>query len=178
VNSEASPDGHAWATSAFSTEYVDKAFRWECLRTGPHGDYEGFNRLPGLIRPTAAAAAEASAHRARHLGVPQALRALSQRIARRREPESLYLWDAAAKAGLSYRTYGEFVSTLSSRDVDSLNAKRSNLPGLVAQRRCVRDESVARRAFQHGFRNFDLTTPDAITTEATRRPERMRRSTL
>src|SRR5256885_3371087 len=29
VNSEASPDGHNWATAAFSTDYVDKGFRWE-----------------------------------------------------------------------------------------------------------------------------------------------------
>ena len=28
VNSEASPDGHNWSTAAFSTDYVDKAFRW------------------------------------------------------------------------------------------------------------------------------------------------------
>src|SRR5260370_42114507 len=28
VNSEASPDGHNWATAAFSTDYVDKGFRW------------------------------------------------------------------------------------------------------------------------------------------------------
>ena len=28
VNSEASADGHNWSTAAFSTDYVDKAFRW------------------------------------------------------------------------------------------------------------------------------------------------------
>ena len=28
VNSEASPDGHNWSTAAFSTDYVDKSFRW------------------------------------------------------------------------------------------------------------------------------------------------------
>src|SRR6185503_7420495 len=46
VNSEASPDGHNWSTAAFSTDYVDKAFRWGYSRRGRTYDYEGFNRLP------------------------------------------------------------------------------------------------------------------------------------
>ena len=41
------------------------------------------------------------------------------------EPDSLYLWDAAARAGLTYRNYGEFVGTISSGDVEALNAGRS-----------------------------------------------------
>src|SRR4029453_12028004 len=46
VNSEASPDGHNWSTAAFSTDYVDKTFRWAYSRRGRGYDYEGFNRLP------------------------------------------------------------------------------------------------------------------------------------
>src|SRR4029079_18434466 len=34
VNSEASPDGHNWSTAAFSTDYVDKAYRWNYSRRG------------------------------------------------------------------------------------------------------------------------------------------------
>jgi hypothetical protein len=37
------------------------------------------------------------------------------------EPETLYLWDAAARAGLTYRNYGEFVATLSESDVAPSN---------------------------------------------------------
>jgi len=48
VNSEASPDGHNWATAAFSTDYVDKGFRWEYSDRGRTYDWEGFNRLAGL----------------------------------------------------------------------------------------------------------------------------------
>src|SRR6185369_920586 len=46
VNSEASPDGHNWSTAAFSTDYVDKSFRWNYSRRGRTYDFEGFNRLP------------------------------------------------------------------------------------------------------------------------------------
>jgi len=41
VNSEASPDGHNWATAAFSTDYVDKGFRWEYSDRGRTYDWEG-----------------------------------------------------------------------------------------------------------------------------------------
>src|SRR4030095_10353081 len=46
VNSEASPDGHNWSTAAFSSDYVDKAYRWQYSERGRSYDYEGFNRLP------------------------------------------------------------------------------------------------------------------------------------
>jgi len=51
VNSEASPDGHNWATAAFSTDYVDKGFRWEYSDRGRTYDWEGFNRLPDYEPP-------------------------------------------------------------------------------------------------------------------------------
>jgi hypothetical protein len=46
VNAEASPDGHNWSTAAFSTDYLDKAFRWNYSSRGRTYDFEGFNRLP------------------------------------------------------------------------------------------------------------------------------------
>ena len=46
VNSEASADGHNWSTAAFSTDYVDKVFRWNYSKRGRSYDFEGFNRLP------------------------------------------------------------------------------------------------------------------------------------
>src|SRR3981189_742656 len=51
VNSEASPDGHNWSTAAFSTDYVDKGFRWEYSGRGRSYDWEGFNRLPDYEPP-------------------------------------------------------------------------------------------------------------------------------
>src|SRR6185295_16159692 len=114
VNSEASPDGHNWSTAAFSTDYVDKAFRWNYSRRGRTYDFEGFNRLPNyeplrgapsLFGPGASTEDVANFMR-RFIPYLQGARDVA-------EPESLYLWDAAARAGLSYRNYGEFVATLS-----------------------------------------------------------------
>src|SRR5260370_800079 len=51
VNSEASPDGHNWATAAFSNDYVDKAFRWNYSDRGRTYDFEGYNRLPDYEPP-------------------------------------------------------------------------------------------------------------------------------
>ena len=51
VNAEASPDGHNWSTSAFSSDYIDKAFRWNYSRRGRTYDFEGFNRLPSHDPP-------------------------------------------------------------------------------------------------------------------------------
>src|SRR5207237_1430619 len=51
VNSEASPDGHNWATAAFSTDYVDKGFRWQYSDRGRTYDWEGYNRLPDYEPP-------------------------------------------------------------------------------------------------------------------------------
>jgi YVTN family beta-propeller protein len=48
VNSEASPDGHNWSTAAFSTDYVDKSFRWAYSGRGRTYDFEGFKRHPDL----------------------------------------------------------------------------------------------------------------------------------
>src|SRR2546426_586115 len=41
------------------------------------------------------------------------------------EPETLYLWDAAARAGLTYRNYAEFIGTLSEADVAAIKDNRS-----------------------------------------------------
>jgi len=167
VNSEASPDGHAWATSAFSTEYVDKAFRWQYSGRGRTYDYEGFNRLPDLdpanpLPPPLKlplTVRDVSAFLKRYVPYLNGSRDVA-------EPESLYLWDAAAKAGLSYRTYGEFVSTLSSSDVDSLNEKRSKrYPDVSPNVDAFATKASLEGHFSTTFRNFDLTTPDAITTE-------------
>jgi len=45
------PDGHNWATAAFSTDYVDKGFRWQYSDRGRTYDWEGYNRLPDYEPP-------------------------------------------------------------------------------------------------------------------------------
>ena len=174
VNAEASPDGHNWSTAAFSTDYTDKAYRWGYSSRGRSYDYEGFNRLPDY-RPAAQNA------RDRTPLFPRAVTAVelenflrshvpylnnSRDVA---EPATLYLWDAAARAGLRYRNYGEFISTFSEAFVAALNVNR---------RRAYPDLSPTVSAFptkrslegHHSptFRNFDQLTPDSMTPDSYR----------
>src|SRR5262249_25324510 len=125
VNAEASPDGHNWSTAAFSNDYVDKAYRWNYSGRGRTYDFEGFNRLPDYEPPSELPPVF-------HLPITgdkladylkQFVPYLngSQDAA---EPETLYLWDAAARAGLTYRNYGEFIGVISAADVASINSRR------------------------------------------------------
>jgi DNA-binding beta-propeller fold protein YncE len=164
VNSEASPDGHNWSTAAFSTDYVDKAFRWSYSGRGRTYDYEGFNRQPsldgrepppGLTLP--ANANELAAFMRRFVPYLNGWRDIA-------EPDTLYLWDAAARAGLSYRTYGEFVGTVSADDVTALNrGKPKAYPDVSPTVAAVAAKQALEAHHHPHFRAFDMWTPDAIT---------------
>ena len=165
VNSEASPDGHNWATAAFSTDYVDKSFRWSYSGRGRTYDFEGFNRLPDLDAKKApdglrlpATAADLATFLTRFVPYRNGWRDAA-------EPDSLYLWDAAARAGLSYRNYGEFIATLSADDVAAVNARTGKrYPDISATALAVPSKLALEGHFNADFRAFDLWTPDAITT--------------
>jgi hypothetical protein len=170
VNSEASPDGHNWSTAAFSTDYVDKAFRWNYSRRGRTYDYEGFNRLPNyeplrgsppLFGPRAQA--EDIANFMRKF-VPYLHG--SRDVA---EPETLYLWDAAARAGLTYRNYGEFLATLSEADVKAIRENRAkSYPDLTSTVSTFPTKKSLEGHFSQQYRNFDMDTPDAMTVDSYR----------
>jgi len=170
VNSEASPDGHNWSTAAFSTDYVDKAFRWQYSRRGRTYDYEGFNRLPNyeplrgvppLFGPRAEAEDIANFMR-RFVPYLQGARDVA-------EPETLYLWDAAARAGLTYRNYGEFVATLSEADVKAIRENRAkSYPDLTPTVSAFPTKKSLEGRFNAQFRNFDMDTPDSMTVESYR----------
>jgi YVTN family beta-propeller protein len=170
VNSEASPDGHNWSTAAFSTDYVDKAFRWHYSRRGRTYDYEGFNRLPNydpvrgapsLFGPKATTDDVASFMR-RFIPYLQGSRDIA-------EPESLYLWDAAARAGLTYRNYGEFLATLSEADVKAIRENRAKTyPDLTATVSAFATKKSLEGHFNPNYRNFDMDTPDAMTVDSYR----------
>jgi hypothetical protein len=173
VNSEASPDGHNWSTAAFSTDYVDKAFRWSYSGRGRTYDYEGFNRQPGLDSrepppglTLPANADELAAFMRRFVPYLNGWRDIA-------EPDTLYLWDAAARAGLSYRTYGEFVGTVSADDVTALNrGKPKAYPDVSPTVAAVAAKQALEAHHHPHFRAFDMWTPDAITPasyEAARR---------
>jgi YVTN family beta-propeller protein len=170
VNAEASPDGHNWSTAAMSSDYVDKAFRWQYSGRGRTYDYEGFNRLPNYepassLAPllTLPATAEDIANFMRqyvpylHGGRDAA------------EPDSLYLWDAAARAGLTYRNFGEFIGTISAADVNAVNARTTKpYPDLSETAATVPTKRALEGHHSRQFRAFDMWTPDAITVESYR----------
>ena len=170
VNSEASPDGHNWSTAAFSTDYVDKAYRWNYSRRGRTYDYEGFNRLPNyeplrgepsLFGPRATAE-DVSNFMRRYIPYLQNSRDAS-------EPSTLYLWDAAARAGLTFRNYGEFVATLSEADIKAIRDNREkSYPDLTPNVSAFPTKKSLEGKFNPQFRNYDLSTPDAMTVESYR----------
>jgi YVTN family beta-propeller protein len=167
VNSEASPDGHKWSTAAFSTDYTDKAYRWNYSGRGRTYDFEGFNRLPATdpvpnepsLLPTPATADDIANFMKRYIPYLSGSRDIA-------EPETLYLWDAAARARLTYRNYGEFVATISQADLDAFNAnRRKSYPDLSPTVKAFPTKQSLEGHFSPTYRNYDLETPDALTVE-------------
>jgi YVTN family beta-propeller protein len=167
VNSEASPDGHNWATAAFSTDYVDKGFRWEYSDRGRTYDWEGYNRLPDYEPP-------GDLDVGRFNG--DVLEALTDLLVKHlpyrlgftdlAEPKSLYLWDAAARAGLSYRNYGEFVTVISARDVEAAAQKmHKSYPDVSNAVRAIAGKESLEDHHSPSFRSFDVTAPDSMTVD-------------
>ncbi len=174
VNAEASPDGHNWSTAAFSNDYIDKAFRWNYSRRGRTYDFEGFNRLPsyeapGGQPPVALPAAidlpatgeDVANFQKRYVPYLNGARDIG-------EPETLYLWDAAKRAGLTYRNYGEYVATISADDVKALNSHKSKkYPDISPTVTAFAAKKTLEGNFSTG-RNFDTDTPDIMTTDSYR----------
>ena len=170
VNSEASPDGHNWSTAAFSSDYVDKGFRWQYSKRGRGYDYEGFNRLPDYQprrdSPPLFSATASADDVAEFMQRFVPYRHGSRDVA---EPETLYLWDAAARSGLTYRNYGEFIATLSKADVEELQKNRSKTyPDISPTVSAFPTKKSLEGHYSPKFRNFDQGTPDAMTVESYR----------
>jgi YVTN family beta-propeller protein len=170
VNSEASPDGHNWSTAAFSTDYVDKAFRWNYSRRGRTYDFEGFNRLPNyepvrnvpsLFGPKATSE-DVVNFMQRYVPYLNGARDVA-------EPETLYLWDAAARARLTHRNYGEFIATLSEADINAIRSNRAkSYPDLTPTVSAFGTKKSLEDRFSRRYRNFDMDTPDSMTVESYR----------
>src|SRR5437879_1276892 len=167
VNSEASPDGHNWATAAFSTDYVDTGFRWQYSDRGRTYDWEGYNRLPDYEPPgdlelgkfhgdaLAALTDLLEKHLPYHLGFMDLP-----------EPKSLYLWDAAARASLTYRNYGEFVTVISTKDVEAAGQKlHKSYPDVSNAVRAIPTKQSLTNHHSQSFRSFDVTAPDSMTAD-------------
>ncbi len=173
VNAEASPDGHNWSTAAFSNDYIDKAFRWNYSGRGRTYDFEGFNRLPSYDPPANQPPVSLpSVFRlpASETNIADFLKKYVPYLHGNRdvgEPETLYLWDAAAKAGLTYRAYGEYVATVSAEDVREVNTRKAKTyPDLSPTLTAFATKKSLENHFSPTHRNFDMSTPDSMTTES------------
>ncbi len=168
VNAEASPDGHNWSTAAFSNDYVDKAFRWDYSGRGRTYDYEGFNRLPSFNTPNylppifdlPVTENDLANYMKRYVPYLRGGRDVA-------EPETLYLWDAAARKGLTHRNFGEFVATISEEDVKEVNSRKGKIyPDISPTLKAFPTKKTIEENFNPTFRNFDMSTPDILTTDS------------
>ena len=175
VNAEASPDGHNWSTAAFSNDYIDKAFRWNYSGRGRTYDFEGFNRLPSFSPPAnqppvalppvfdlPATEDDVAGYLKKYVPYLNGARDIG-------EPETLYLWDAANRANLTYRNYGEYVATVSAADVNEVNARRAKkYPDISPTVKAFATKKSLEGHFSPTVRNFDMDTPDSLTTDSYR----------
>jgi YVTN family beta-propeller protein len=80
TNAEVSAQGHNWSTAAYSGDYVEKTMPSVYSDKGRDYDYEGSNRQRGVDDDDDVAS-----------------------------PSTGYLWDLAARKGITYRNYGNFI---------------------------------------------------------------------
>jgi len=168
VNSEASPDGHNWTDAAFSSDYVDKAYRWNYSHRGRSYDFQGENREPDIgatrgqppILPVPATPDDVAHLILRYVPYLNGSRDVA-------EPETLYLWDAAARARLTYRTDGEEVATISQAEVDAFNANRERAyPDISPTVVAFPLKKSLEGHFSPTHREFDIYTPDSMTADS------------
>ena len=167
VNSEASADGHNWSTAAFSSDYVDKVFRWNYSRRGRSYDFEGFNRMPDTGQTGGEPLFSSDLTADTMADFLRKYLPYTHGGSDAGEPATLYLWDLAARAGVSYRSYGEFIATASADDLATARGGKSKgypdtSPTLVA----VPAKASLAGHFCAAARNFDLSTPDAVTIDS------------
>lgn len=170
VNSEASPDGHNWADAAFSSDFVDKAFRWNYSGRGGSYDFQGTNRGPDIwpskglppMLPVPATPDDLSRLISRYVPYLNGGRDVG-------EPETLYLWDTAARAGVTYRSDGEEVATISQAQMDAFNANREReYPDITPTVVSFPLKKTLEGHTSATHREFDLYTPDSITADSYR----------
>ena len=170
VNSEASPDGHQWADAAFSSDYVDKAYRWNYSDRGRAYDFEGYDRLPeiGFMKdqpptlPVPATANDIANYMKRFVPFLNGARDVG-------EPDTLFLWDNAARSGVSFRDYGEAVMSISQGEVDAFNAnEEQKYPDVTPTAIVFSQKKGLQDHLNLAYRNFDLHTPDSMTIDSYR----------
>ena len=167
VNAEASADGHNWSTAAFSSDYVDKVFRWNYSGRGRSYDFEGFNRMPDTGQTGGEPLFSSDLSADTMADFLKKYLPYTHGGSDAGEPATLYLWDLAARAGISYRNYGEFVATASADDLATSRAgKRKGYPDISPTLVAVPAKASLDGHYSPTARNFDLSTPDALTVDS------------
>jgi YVTN family beta-propeller protein len=98
VNAEVSAQGHNWSMAAYSSDYVEKTTPPSYQNGGRGYDFEGSNRGRSLEDEDDVAA-----------------------------PSTGYLWDLAARKGITYRNYGNFIGGMSEIKEPKARALKRNL---------------------------------------------------
>src|SRR5207245_2877054 len=76
------------------------------------------------------------------------------------------LWDAAAREGISYRKYGEFVSVISTKDVEAADQKKEkSYPDISNAMRAIPHKESLQKHHSLSFRSFDAAAPDSMTMD-------------
>ncbi len=126
VNAEVSADGHNWSTAAYAADYVTKTVASNYSRRGRSYDYEGTNR-------------------GRAVDDDEDVNA----------PANGYLWDLAARAGVGFRDYGEFVHLATPGGEPVPDGDKPTPADVYAGNKPVLAGHVDPR-----FPGFDLSIPD------------------
>ena len=116
VNAEVSTQGHNWSTAAYASDYVEKTGPSNYAGKGRSYDFEGFNR--------------------NHLVADE------DDV---NSPSSGYLWDLAARKGIFFRDYGEFV----------VRGELVGRPGVM-----IPVKQILKKNSNPDYPGFDLDIPD------------------
>ncbi|MGD1030425.1 MAG: alkaline phosphatase family protein [Opitutaceae bacterium] len=109
ANAEVSAGGHEWSTAAYSSEFVERS--WPVY----------YGHRPGSSAPAGPRPAYENVPYPAEGGFAAAL------------PQLGYIWDQAARAGVSYRSFGEFV-TVGKTTADPAEARLPALRGHIDPR--------------------------------------------
>ena len=131
VNAEVSPDGHNWSTAAYATDYLEKTVPSEYSSRGRTYDYEGTNR----------------GFKAANIPDDDAA-----------EPANGYVWDAAVRAGITLRNYGEFVVRTDS--VTGARPDETQATGRTHPGRYMGSKKALRAVTSVDYPGFDLDVRD------------------
>ena len=162
ASGEVSGDGWNWSTAARATDELEKSMPLQYAASGPEYDYEGTNRT---INVGIADSAARTAANPLSPNDPDLLPGTADAFA----PDDSdgdagagYLWDAAIRAGLTFRNYGFFLdlNRYDAKPGDSNYLLPIHDPHAAGQVVATPTKPELMSTTDPYFRGFDLTYPD------------------